>query len=145
MISGQSHGIHAFLVRIRDDELNVMPNVRVEDMGHKMGLNGVDNAKLLFDNVRIPRENLLNRWEVFSVNNCSRCFVEMLFQELFPKRELTEKTKFQIDHCHYECFSKYDRIDLELEVFFWFFIKKKANYSRHCIQILGFAYACDYL
>ncbi len=31
-------------------------------MGYKMGLNGVDNAKLSFDNVRVPREALLNRW-----------------------------------------------------------------------------------
>merc|ERR1739838_1079553 len=35
---------------------------RIDDMGHKMGLNGVDNAKLYFDNVRVPRENLLNRY-----------------------------------------------------------------------------------
>lgn len=41
-----------------------MPGVRVEDMGHKIGLNGVDNAKLLFDNVRVPRENLLNRLDL---------------------------------------------------------------------------------
>ena len=54
-------GIHGILVRIRDDNMKVMPGVRVEDMGHKMGLNGVDNAKLFFDNVRVPRENLLNR------------------------------------------------------------------------------------
>ena len=27
-----------------------------------MGLNGVDNAKLTFKNVRVPRENLLNKW-----------------------------------------------------------------------------------
>ncbi|XP_018021744.1 putative acyl-coenzyme A oxidase 3.2, peroxisomal, partial [Hyalella azteca] len=40
----------------------VMAGVRVEDMGHKMGLNGVDNAKLFFDNVRVPRTNLLNRY-----------------------------------------------------------------------------------
>jgi len=36
--------------------------VTVEDMGYKMGLNGVDNAKLAFDNVRVPREALLNKW-----------------------------------------------------------------------------------
>lgn len=60
--NGENHGIHAILVRIRDDNLKVMPNVRVEDMGYKMGLNGVDNAKLFFDNVRVPRENLLNRF-----------------------------------------------------------------------------------
>ena len=40
----------------------VLPNVKVEDMGHKMGLNGVDNAKITFDNVRVPRDNLLNRY-----------------------------------------------------------------------------------
>ena len=31
-------------------------------MGYKIGLNGVDNAKLTFKNVRVPRENLLNRY-----------------------------------------------------------------------------------
>nr|CAB3219773.1 acyl-coenzyme A oxidase 3, peroxisomal [Phallusia mammillata] len=59
---GEQKGIHAILVRIRDEDMKVMPGVRVEDMGHKIGLNGVDNAKLLFDNVRVPRENLLNRY-----------------------------------------------------------------------------------
>ena len=37
-----------------------MPGVQIHDMGHKMGLNGVDNAKFFFSNVRVPRENLLN-------------------------------------------------------------------------------------
>jgi len=31
-------------------------------MGYKMGVNGVDNAKLSFDNVRVPLENLLNKF-----------------------------------------------------------------------------------
>ena len=31
-------------------------------MGHRMGCNGVDNGKLFFDHVRVPRENLLNRY-----------------------------------------------------------------------------------
>jgi len=61
-VGGVDRGIHGILVQIRDDDLKVVPNVRVEDMGHKMGLNGVDNAKLFFDNVRVPRENLLNRY-----------------------------------------------------------------------------------
>lgn len=61
-VDGVNNGIHGILVRIRDDNLKVMPNVRVEDMGYKMGLNGVDNAKLIFDNVRVPRENLLNKF-----------------------------------------------------------------------------------
>ena len=47
---------------MRDDNMKTMPGVTIEDMGYKMGLNGVDNAKLSFDNVRIPRENLLNKY-----------------------------------------------------------------------------------
>jgi len=61
-IDGAGQGIHGILVRIRDNDMNVMPGVRIEDMGHKMGLNGVDNAKLFFDNVRVPRQNLLNKY-----------------------------------------------------------------------------------
>ena len=62
IVDGKNEGIHGVLVRCRDDNLNPIPGVTVEDMGHKMGLNGVDNAKLTFDNVRVPRENLLNRY-----------------------------------------------------------------------------------
>jgi len=62
IVNNVNEGIHAVLVPIRDDKLNILPNVLVEDMGHKMGLNGVDNAKLTFNNVRIPRENLLNKY-----------------------------------------------------------------------------------
>lgn len=49
------------MARIRDDQLGPVEGVTVEDMGLKMGLNGVDNAKLTFNNVRVPLENLLNR------------------------------------------------------------------------------------
>jgi len=37
------------------------PGVTIEDMGFKMGLNGIDNAKLKFNNVKIPRVNMLNK------------------------------------------------------------------------------------
>jgi len=61
-VKGVNQGIHAILVRIRDDNLKTIPGVTIEDMGHRMGLNGVDNAKLTFDQVRVPRENLLNKY-----------------------------------------------------------------------------------
>jgi acyl-CoA oxidase len=49
------------LTRIRsDDNGSVERGVRIEDMGHKMGCNGVDNGKLWFEHVRVPREALLN-------------------------------------------------------------------------------------
>ncbi|GFR45198.1 hypothetical protein Agub_g6590 [Astrephomene gubernaculifera] len=59
-VNGRQEGIHGFLVRIRNPDMSVCPGVRVEDMGHKMGCNGVDNGKLWFDHVRVPRTALLN-------------------------------------------------------------------------------------
>ncbi|PKA46620.1 Acyl-coenzyme A oxidase 3, peroxisomal [Apostasia shenzhenica] len=59
-INGNSQGVHAFIAQIRDENGNVMPNVRIADCGHKIGLNGVDNGRIWFDNLRVPRENLLN-------------------------------------------------------------------------------------
>lgn len=61
-VNGKNEGIHGVLVRCRDDHLQPIPGVTIEDMGHKMGMNGVDNAKLSFDNVRVPRESLLNKF-----------------------------------------------------------------------------------
>ncbi|KAK9284343.1 hypothetical protein L1049_023514 [Liquidambar formosana] len=59
-INGNKQGVHAFIAQIRDADGNICPNIRVADCGHKIGLNGVDNGRIWFDNVRIPRENLLN-------------------------------------------------------------------------------------
>nr|XP_043624333.1 acyl-coenzyme A oxidase 3, peroxisomal [Erigeron canadensis] len=59
-IDGVNQGVHAFVAQIRDTDGNVCPNVRIADCGHKIGLNGVDNGRIWFDNLRIPRENLLN-------------------------------------------------------------------------------------
>ena len=59
---GEGRGVHAFVVPIRDQSGAVLPGVRVEDDGLKLGLNGVDNGRLWFDGVRVPREALLNRF-----------------------------------------------------------------------------------
>ncbi|KAL6145071.1 hypothetical protein ACLB2K_055759 [Fragaria x ananassa] len=59
-ISGTNQGVHAFIAQIRDENGNICPNIRIADCGHKIGLNGVDNGRIWFDNMRIPRENLLN-------------------------------------------------------------------------------------
>ncbi|ROP48575.1 MULTISPECIES: acyl-CoA dehydrogenase [unclassified Rathayibacter] len=59
---GVNHGVHAFYVPIRDEEGAFLPGVGGEDDGLKGGLNGIDNGRLHFDHVRVPRENLLNRY-----------------------------------------------------------------------------------
>ena len=34
--------------------------VMIEDMGMKIALNGIDNARLMFDHVMVPRTAMLN-------------------------------------------------------------------------------------
>jgi acyl-CoA oxidase len=60
-VDGVGHGVHAFVVPIREDG-RVRTGVRIEDCGPKMGLNGVDNGRLWFDGVRVPRTALLNQF-----------------------------------------------------------------------------------
>lgn len=59
---GVNHGVHAFFVPIRTPKGNLKKGVGAEDDGVKGGLNGIDNGRLHFTHVRIPRENLLNRY-----------------------------------------------------------------------------------
>ncbi|KAJ3227525.1 hypothetical protein HK099_001676 [Clydaea vesicula] len=62
LINGKNEGIHAFIVRIRNDDLSICPGVLIRDMGYKLACNGVDNGLLSFSNVKIPQENILNRY-----------------------------------------------------------------------------------
>jgi acyl-CoA oxidase len=59
---GERHGVHAVLVPLRSEDGEVLPGVEITDDGHKEGLNGVDNGRLAFRGVRVPRENLLDRY-----------------------------------------------------------------------------------
>ncbi|MDQ3037785.1 MAG: acyl-CoA dehydrogenase family protein, partial [Myxococcota bacterium] len=61
-VAGERHGVHAVLVPIRDEAGNDLPGVRTGDTGMKMGLHGVDNGRLWFDQVRVPVANLLDRF-----------------------------------------------------------------------------------
>ncbi|KJL48576.1 putative acyl-CoA dehydrogenase [Microbacterium hydrocarbonoxydans] len=60
--NGVNHGVHCFYVPLRGDDGADLPGIRREDDGLKGGLNGIDNGRLSFDHVRIPRTNLLNRY-----------------------------------------------------------------------------------
>ncbi len=58
----QGRGVHAVLVRLRDDDGNPLPGITISDCGPKAGLNGVDNGRIVFDHVAVPREALLDRY-----------------------------------------------------------------------------------
>jgi acyl-CoA oxidase len=61
-VDGETHGVHAVLVPIRDAEGRALPGIRTGDSGHKMGLNGVDNGRIWLDHVRVPVLNLLDHF-----------------------------------------------------------------------------------
>jgi len=61
IVAGENHGVHALYVELRDAK-GFVPGVGGEDDGPKGGLNGIDNGRLHFTNVRVPRENLLDRY-----------------------------------------------------------------------------------
>ena len=83
---GQRHGVHAWLVPIRDERGDAMPGVTIGDDGPKAGLLGVDNGRLSFDHVAVPRDMLLDRYGqvaedgtyTSSIENETRRFFTML-------------------------------------------------------------------
>jgi acyl-CoA oxidase len=86
IIGGESKGVHCFVVPIRDEDGNDLPGIRTKDDGLKAGLNGVDNGQIWYDHVRVPRENLLNRYAsvspegiyTSSIDNPNKRFFTML-------------------------------------------------------------------
>ncbi|MBP4142644.1 acyl-CoA dehydrogenase family protein [Flavobacterium sp. P4023] len=67
IIDNTDYGVNAFIVPIRDTNSVVLKGITINDCGLKMGLNGVDNGTISFDQVVIPKENMLDRFA--SVND----------------------------------------------------------------------------
>jgi len=64
IIKGKDYGVHEFMVQLRDENHKNMPGVEVGDIGPKLGYNLVDNGYCRFDHVRIPRKNMLCRYQM---------------------------------------------------------------------------------
>lgn len=57
---GKNHGIHPFIVQLRDEETHMpLPGIKIGEIGCKLGMNSTNNGYLGFENVRIPRTNML--------------------------------------------------------------------------------------
>ncbi len=66
IVDGTDYGVTAFLVPLRDKSKQLLKGIRIADCGRKMGLNGVDNGKIWFDQVEISYENMLDRFASIS-------------------------------------------------------------------------------
>jgi acyl-CoA oxidase len=83
---GKRYGVHAWMVPIRDEQGRPMPGVTIGDAGAKAGLLGVDNGRISFDHVTVPRDMLLDRYGqvaadgtyTSSIENDTRRFFTML-------------------------------------------------------------------
>jgi acyl-CoA oxidase len=62
IIGETDYGVNAFIVPLRDANSKVLKGITIGDCGLKMGLNGVDNGTIRFENVVIPKENMLDRF-----------------------------------------------------------------------------------
>jgi acyl-CoA oxidase len=78
----KDHGVHAFICPLRDASGSVCKGVEIRDCGYKVGLNGVDNGAIAFHGVRVPRENLLDRFAQARCCVCV-CFLFMVFNHGF--------------------------------------------------------------
>ncbi|GAA1154460.1 acyl-CoA dehydrogenase [Ornithinicoccus hortensis] len=61
VVGEENHGVHAAIVPVREDG-RALPGITIGDNGVKGGLAGVDNGTLRFDQVRVPRSMLLDRY-----------------------------------------------------------------------------------
>lgn len=68
IVNKKNEGVNSFIVQIRGDDKKPCRGVMIEDMGWKLGLNGIDNGRLAFDHVRIPREAMLNAFNDVNEN-----------------------------------------------------------------------------
>jgi len=57
------HGVHAFVVQLRDDSHTPLPGIELGELGPKMGDAGHDSGCMRLLGVRIPRQNLLDRYQ----------------------------------------------------------------------------------
>ncbi|CAN1834694.1 Peroxisomal acyl-coenzyme A oxidase 1 [Linum perenne] len=73
--NGQENGVHGFIVQLRSlDDHMPLPGITIGDIGMKFGngaYNTMDNGVLRFDNVRIPRDQMLMR--VLQVTREGKC------------------------------------------------------------------------
>jgi len=92
-VAGVSHGPHAFFMQLRDTEtMELMDGIRIEDMGDKTVANDLDNARVWFDKVKLPKAALLNKFadiqdDAYVQVGEERMRIEVIGQRLMTGRQ----------------------------------------------------------
>mmetsp|Transcript_10782 Transcript_10782/g.18481 ORF Transcript_10782/g.18481 Transcript_10782/m.18481 type:complete len:472 (+) Transcript_10782:143-1558(+) len=89
-LGAKSYGPHAFFIDFRRNG-EVVPGVMLGDMGKKTVGNDLDNAWIMFHNVKVPKSALLNRYSdiidnKYVAKDRSRPVFHMIGQRLFSGR-----------------------------------------------------------
>jgi acyl-CoA oxidase len=63
IIEGKDYGYHAFMVQLRDEHHKTLPGIECGDIGPKMGYNYYDSGYCSLTKARIPRTNMLMRFQ----------------------------------------------------------------------------------
>lgn len=107
-IQNKSFGPHAFLIRLRDKNGEVVQGVSTQDMGIKTVGNDLDNASIAFDNVNVPKSSLLNRFADIDESGNYQQKIEglpvfhMIGQRLFTGRVAVAQAAMAFRHGLYD-------------------------------------------
>ncbi|UJH68365.1 acyl-CoA dehydrogenase [Allomuricauda sp. SCSIO 65647] len=83
IVAGKTMGVHAVLVPLRNDNHELLEGIHIDDNGHKLGLNGVDNGKIWFNQAKVPVENLLDRYGSIDQNGKYRSEIKNANKRFF--------------------------------------------------------------
>lgn len=110
-VKGTSHGPHAFLMDLRRDG-ELVPGVTLEDMGRKTVGNDLDNARINFEDVSLPKSALLNRYADIEDNTYVQRVqgirtMDMIGQRLFTGRIAVAQAAIEFNKRLYEMTKSY--------------------------------------
>ncbi|MBS0629859.1 MAG: acyl-CoA dehydrogenase family protein [Verrucomicrobia bacterium] len=88
ILNGEDLGPHNFIVQLRDQNFDLLPGITLGDIGPKRGQEGVDNAWVRFDQVRIPRTQMLMKWSQVTPEGkyIKSQFIQLAYATLIPSR-----------------------------------------------------------
>ena len=75
IVGDKDRGVHVFHVELRDLRGNLKPGVVIGDIGHKLGMNGVDNGWMMFKRVKLPYDALLDKYSQIDSNGVFKSVV----------------------------------------------------------------------